>query len=121
MVFGLEPTASIPEIAAEYIKRTSGKPIPPKLVDKSQAPCKENILLGDDVDLFKLGPWFHMVVVVDDTVDIYNFKQVIHALSTRCHPKKGIHIWDGVGTPVNPFADSYLVRPLRTQYGSAYK
>ncbi len=29
------------------------KPIPPKLVEKSQAPCKENIIMGDDVDLYK--------------------------------------------------------------------
>jgi len=28
-------------------------PIPPKMVDKSQAPCKENILKGDDIDLTK--------------------------------------------------------------------
>lgn len=55
----------------------------------------------------KLGPWFHMVVVVDDTVDIYNFKEVIHAVSTRCHPKNGIHVWNGVGTPVNPFVNNF--------------
>lgn len=27
--------------------------VPPKEVDKSQAPCKENILMGDDVDLYQ--------------------------------------------------------------------
>jgi 4-hydroxy-3-polyprenylbenzoate decarboxylase len=52
----------------------------------------------------KLGPWFHMVVVVEDTVDIYNMNEVIHSLSTKCHPKNGIHVWDGLGTPANPFA-----------------
>ena len=28
-------------------------PIQPKYVEKSQAPCKENIMMGDDVDLYK--------------------------------------------------------------------
>jgi len=51
----------------------------------------------------KLGPWFHMVVVVDEKTDIYNFNEVLHALTTRCHPIKGIHIWQGVGTPLYPF------------------
>lgn len=52
----------------------------------------------------KLGPWFHQVIVVDHTVDIYNWNEVFHAFTTRCHPKTGIHIWDGAGTPLNPFA-----------------
>ncbi|RJX28257.1 MAG: phenylphosphate carboxylase subunit alpha [Dethiobacter sp.] len=51
----------------------------------------------------KLGPWFHMVVVVDDQTDIYNNNEVIHALTTKCHPKKGIHIYEGAGTPLYPF------------------
>lgn len=55
----------------------------------------------------KLGPWFHMVIVVDDSVDIYNLKTVLHAFSTRCHPKTGIHVWDGMGTPVNPFTSKH--------------
>ncbi len=50
-----------------------------------------------------LGMWFHMVVVVDDKTDIYNFNEVLHALSTRCHPVNGIHVWQGVGTPLYPF------------------
>ncbi len=54
----------------------------------------------------KLGPWFHMVVVVDDRVNIYNYGEVFHAFTTRCHPFKGIHAWEGVGTPLNPFASA---------------
>ncbi len=53
----------------------------------------------------KLGPWFHMVVVVDEKTDIYNKNEVIHALCTRCHPVNGIHVYENdVGTPLNPFA-----------------
>jgi phenylphosphate carboxylase alpha subunit len=53
----------------------------------------------------KLGPWFHMVMVVDETTDIYNKDEVIHALCTKCHPVNGIRIEKfGVGTPLNPYA-----------------
>jgi len=53
----------------------------------------------------KLGPWFHQVIVTDETVDIYNKNEVIHAFSTRCDPARDIHIYENaVGTPLNPFA-----------------
>lgn len=52
----------------------------------------------------KLGVWFHMITVVDDTVDFTNLNEIVHAMSTRCHPVNGIHIWEGAGTPLNPFA-----------------
>ncbi|WP_419659406.1 PpcA2: phenylphosphate carboxylase, alpha subunit [Desulfosarcina variabilis str. Montpellier] len=53
----------------------------------------------------KLGPWFHMLVVVDDKTDIYSKDEVIHALSTKCHPIRGIHKYENdVGTPLNPYA-----------------
>jgi 4-hydroxy-3-polyprenylbenzoate decarboxylase len=53
----------------------------------------------------KLGPWFHMVVVVDEKTNIYDKDELIHALSTKCHPVNGIRIEKhGVGTPLNPFA-----------------
>jgi len=53
----------------------------------------------------KLGPWFHMLVVVDDKTDIYDKDELIHALSTKCHPVNGIRVEKfGVGTPLNPFA-----------------
>jgi 4-hydroxy-3-polyprenylbenzoate decarboxylase len=55
----------------------------------------------------KLGPWFHMVIVVDDKTDIYNKDEIIFMLSTRCHPARGIRIFPhAVGTPLNPFADA---------------
>jgi 4-hydroxy-3-polyprenylbenzoate decarboxylase len=53
----------------------------------------------------KLGPWFHMVVVVDDKTDIYSMDEMIHALSTKCNPATGIHVYHNhVGTPLYPFA-----------------
>jgi phenylphosphate carboxylase alpha subunit len=65
----------------------------------------------------KLGPWFHMVVVVDEKTDIYNKDEIIHALSTKCHPVTGIRVEEhGVGTPLNPFAS-----PEERRYGRAPK
>ena len=65
----------------------------------------------------KLGPWFHMVVVVDDKTDIYNKDEIIHALSTKCHPVTGIRVTEhGVGTPLNPF-----VSPAERRLGTSPK
>lgn len=56
----------------------------------------------------KLGPWFHMVIVVDDTIDIYNWNEVFHALCTRCHPVRGIRVYDhAVGTSLYPHANGH--------------
>ena len=53
----------------------------------------------------KLGPWFHMVMVVDDQTDIYNWDEVYHAFCTRCHPVNGIHVYKNTtGTPLYPYA-----------------
>ena len=53
----------------------------------------------------KLGPWFHMAVVVDEETDIYDKDKVIHAMCTKCHPVDGIHVYENsAGTPLNPFA-----------------
>jgi 4-hydroxy-3-polyprenylbenzoate decarboxylase len=65
----------------------------------------------------KLGPWFHMVVVVDDKTDIYSKDELIHALSTKCHPVNGIRVEPhGVGTPLNPYAT-----PAERRLGTAPK
>ena len=56
----------------------------------------------------KLGPWFHIVIVVDAETDIYNKDDVIHALSTKCHPINGIRIYgNNLGTAMNPFATPF--------------
>ena len=51
---GMDPASSLPEIGKEYLKRTNGEPVAPVIVDRKDAPCKENILKGADVDLCKL-------------------------------------------------------------------
>jgi len=53
----------------------------------------------------KLGPWFHMVLVVDDTIDIFNWDEVYHAFCTRCNPERGIHVFKNTtGTALYPHA-----------------
>jgi len=50
------------------------------------------------------GVWMHQVVVVDSDVDVYNLKEVIHALATKCHPADGIRVQDKApGHPLAPY------------------
>lgn len=36
----------------------------------------------------------NQVIVVDEDVDVFNLDQVLHALSTKCHPVRGIRVSD---------------------------
>lgn len=57
VALGLDPKTSYEEIADEYSRR-SEQPIKPNVV--SSGPCKENIMIGDDVNLLKLpAPMVH--------------------------------------------------------------
>lgn len=59
IALGMNPDASYRQVA-DTIRERKKKLIKPVVVDKSKAPCKENIILGDDVDLFKLpAPMLH--------------------------------------------------------------
>lgn len=61
IAMGMSPNAPVPEISDEYVKRTTGAPVKSIRVDRKKAPCKENILMGDEADLFKLRvPWSMM-------------------------------------------------------------
>ena len=40
---GMDPASPLPEIGREYLKRTNSEPIQPVLVDRKDAPCKENL------------------------------------------------------------------------------
>ena len=52
LILGLPKDTPLPEILRSWVKM-GRNPIPPVFVDKKDAPCKQNILMGDDVDLFK--------------------------------------------------------------------
>ncbi len=60
IAMGMEADSAVPDICSEYVKRNQGEPIDPVVVEKSAAACKDNILLGDDANLFHLpGPMVH--------------------------------------------------------------
>lgn len=49
------------------------------------------------------GMWSHEIIIVDDTVDIFNLKEVIHAMATKCHPVNGVHKYPSWGHPLAPY------------------
>ncbi|RPI76551.1 MAG: phenylphosphate carboxylase subunit alpha, partial [Desulfobacteraceae bacterium] len=59
IAFGLDPNTRIPDIAAEYLRRTkAAKVFPPKVI--RDAPCQEVILQGDDANIMNLpAPMVH--------------------------------------------------------------
>ncbi|MDP3947628.1 MAG: UbiD family decarboxylase, partial [bacterium] len=53
-----------------------------------------------------LHTWF--LVIVEDDVDVTNLNEVIWALTTRCHPDKGIHkVPNAPAHPLLPFLSPY--------------
>jgi len=46
----------------------------------------------------KLGFWMHQLILVDDDVDVYNLKEVIHSFATRCHPIRDVRTFQGIPT-----------------------
>lgn len=59
VAMGLPPDTPVREIYAEYDRRLE-KRIPPVVVSRDEAPCKENVRVGDEVDLYELpAPMIH--------------------------------------------------------------
>jgi len=107
LMLGLPKDTPYRELIQVWRER-SKKPVKPVMVDT--APCKENILKGDDVDLFQFPTphWhkldggryigtFHGVVTKDPDTNWENvgtYRQVIHDKnSTSMSVAQGQHIW----------------------------
>ena len=91
----LDPDSSYRKIMEAYIERSS-KAIKPRLV--KEGPCKENIILGNDVDLYKFpAPFvhdgdggrylgtFHIIVTKDPDSDWVNwgmYRLMVHTKNT---------------------------------------
>ena len=59
LAMGLSKKTSVREIYRVYEEKLEKK-IPPRIVKKEDAPCKENIMIGDDIDLYKFpSPMIH--------------------------------------------------------------
>ena len=57
---GLAPQASGQDIVEAIVAARERDPIAHRVSDKSAAPCKENVMLGDDVDVLAFPtPWIH--------------------------------------------------------------
>ncbi len=52
LIMGMPLESTLMEIMRVWVEKNDTK-VPPKMVDSNAAPCKENIMRGDDVDLFK--------------------------------------------------------------------
>jgi 4-hydroxy-3-polyprenylbenzoate decarboxylase len=51
-------TSSLMNLSREWVERIQNKRVPPRVVDSG--PVHENVVRGDDVDIFKLpAPWFY--------------------------------------------------------------
>lgn len=60
IAMGLDADTPIPKLQDEYVKRITEPRIKPVLVNKKDAPCKENIIREADVNLFDLpAPMVH--------------------------------------------------------------
>jgi len=65
----------------------------------------------------KSGQWFHILIVVDEDTDIYSKDEIIHALSTKCHPINGIRQYpNDIGTAHTPFSS-----PFERQWNIGHK
>ena len=59
MALGLPKDASVREIYRTY-EEGLGKKLPPVTVERNAAPCKQNVMIGDEVDIYKLpAPMIH--------------------------------------------------------------
>lgn len=57
---GLEANATATDIVEHLAATQAAEPIPPRLIARADAACKENVLLGDDADLTKFPvPFVH--------------------------------------------------------------
>jgi 4-hydroxy-3-polyprenylbenzoate decarboxylase len=59
LALDLPKDAPLKEIYRDYMEKTKKK-IPPRILDKGEAPCKENVMVGEDVNLYKFPcPMIH--------------------------------------------------------------
>ena len=59
LIMGQPIDSTLVDLMKVWVEKSNTK-VPPKCVDPKTAPCKENIMMGDDVDLFKFpAPKFY--------------------------------------------------------------
>lgn len=58
------------------------------------------------------------LIIVDEDVDVFDMGQVLHALSVKCHPKRGIILRDVEAGKANPLTPAYTAEERRTYTGA---
>jgi 4-hydroxy-3-polyprenylbenzoate decarboxylase len=54
----------------------------------------------------KMGVFFQYIMVVESDVDVTNFPEALHAAMTKCHPDRGIQVFElAPGHPLIPFLE----------------
>ena len=73
-------------------------------VEKGHAGIADRVVSA--IRSHKAGVNFQYVMVVEDDVDATNYTEALHAAMTRCHPDRGIQVFDlAPGHPLIPFLD----------------
>lgn len=107
IAFGFPPDTHLKKVYDEYERRIS-HPVPPLLVDG--APCKENVLLGGDVDIFRfpiplvhegdggrfIGTW-NVVVVKDPESSWTNWGMYRSMVQNRKATSLSLHMGNDGG------------------------
>lgn len=85
--------------------------IPPEMVGhtvvislKKTHPNIANVIAGLLFGSKNTGFGIRDVIVCDEDVDVYDMDQVLHVLATKCHPRKGMTLYENQsGHPLAPF------------------
>lgn len=138
IAMGMPPDSEIRDLIDRYIEGRQN-PIKPEVV--KDGPCKENILLGDDVDLLKfpvpfihdgdggrfIGTW-HLTISKDASSDWVNWGIHRHMLHDRnsigiqggphTHVMKQRQAWEDLGKPMD-IAIALGTEPISTMCAAA--
>lgn len=66
----------------------------------------------------KRRAWISKIIVVDDDVDIFDMRQVIHAFSVKCHSGRGIYLRETPPGTGNPFSPCLTPEEQKTSAGA---
>lgn len=83
-----------------------------KLRDLKTTPAKFRQLVGETVFSTKAGLTIHRLVLVGEDINVYNFKDVLFAFSTRCRPETDETFFqDCPGFPLIPYMSHGTAHP----------
>lgn len=51
------------------------------------------------------GIYSYKVLVCDEDTDVFSLEEVIHTITEKVHPERGVHVWHQQGSPLAPYGD----------------